>query len=93
MTNVPSSSPASSEPFDFGKHRIAAVDQYQRIRPLYESFASVIHDILAEALRSRDIKVASIEARAKSLESFGNKQLHRPKRILSCRNILTRLAK
>jgi len=56
--------------FDFEAHRRAAVDQYQKRGPLYESFAEVVKAILGEALRNRRIKVASIEARAKTLESF-----------------------
>ena len=43
------------------------------MRSLYEGFANVVHDILSESLRVARIKVASIEGRAKSLESFGDK--------------------
>jgi ppGpp synthetase/RelA/SpoT-type nucleotidyltranferase len=59
--------------FDFDNHRAQAVQIYQRLRPLYEAFAVTVQDILIEALRDADIKAASVEARAKSLDSFGNK--------------------
>src|SRR5687767_2650044 len=65
-----------SEPggsFDFDNHRAQAVQAYQRLRPLYEAFAGTVQDILIEALRDAGIKAASVEARAKRLESFGNK--------------------
>ncbi len=68
MTGVP-----GQPPFDFETHRREAIAEYQRRRPLYEEFTRVIEGILTEALRNADIKVATIEARAKSLESFGDK--------------------
>lgn len=66
-----SSGPSGS--FDFDSHRAQAVPSYQRLRPLYEGFAVTVQDILIEALRDAGIKAASVEARAKSVESFGNK--------------------
>jgi ppGpp synthetase/RelA/SpoT-type nucleotidyltranferase len=59
--------------FDFSEHKRVAAEHYQRVRPLYELFARSVHDILKEALYTADIKVASIEARAKSLESMAEK--------------------
>jgi ppGpp synthetase/RelA/SpoT-type nucleotidyltranferase len=59
--------------FDFDAHRQAAVEQYQRVRLLYESFAGTVREILEQALRAASVKVASIEARAKTLESFEDK--------------------
>jgi len=59
--------------FDFEVHRKSAVESYQRIRPIYEAFAETIKAILAQALDRAHIKVASIEARAKSIDSFGVK--------------------
>lgn len=61
------------ETFDFGAHRVAAVQAYQRARPLYEAFAGVVQRILREALQGSSAAIASIEARAKDVESFGNK--------------------
>ncbi|TAM44084.1 MAG: hypothetical protein EPN53_17070 [Acidobacteria bacterium] len=65
--------PAPPPDFDFDEHRTRAVEAYQRVRPLYEDFAEVVRDILQEALRNASIKVASIEARAKTIDSFGAK--------------------
>jgi ppGpp synthetase/RelA/SpoT-type nucleotidyltranferase len=59
--------------FDFDSHQHAAIEQYQKVHPLYESFAEVVRAVLTEALRSRQLKVASVEARAKTLESLGAK--------------------
>lgn len=63
----------SKEDFDFKAHRRTAIDQYHDLQPLYESFAEVIKKILLEAIRNAHIKVASVEARAKTLGSFGDK--------------------
>lgn len=65
--------PEQRPEFDFDAHRARAVDAYQRVRPLYEDFAEVVKDILQEALRTASIKVASIEARAKAIDSFADK--------------------
>jgi len=59
--------------FDFEAHRRVAVEKYQKLRPLYESFAEVVRAILGESLRKRTIKVASVEGRAKTVESFAEK--------------------
>jgi ppGpp synthetase/RelA/SpoT-type nucleotidyltranferase len=62
--------------FDFVAHRRRSVERYQNVRSLYEAFASVLRNILDQVLRSASgIKIASIEARAKTLESFGNKAI------------------
>lgn len=69
--------PMSPEPlpstYDFEAHRREAVEKYRQQYALYEEFAEVVKRALEEALASREIKVASIEARAKSIESFGRK--------------------
>jgi ppGpp synthetase/RelA/SpoT-type nucleotidyltranferase len=63
-----------SEPlFDFEGHARKAAEQYQHVRPLYEVFASTIQGILREALENAGIKTASVEARAKAIESFSDK--------------------
>lgn len=62
-----------SEPFDFDFHKALAVAGYQRVRPSYESFAQVVQGILIQALITANIKVASVDARAKSVESFKTK--------------------
>ncbi len=64
---------ASGATFDFEAHRIKAVEEYRGLHSLYAEFAEVMRQILESALTSCGIKVASIEARAKDLESFGRK--------------------
>jgi ppGpp synthetase/RelA/SpoT-type nucleotidyltranferase len=68
-----SSSGPPADSFDFEAHRRAAVDRYQPLRPLYEAFSGCIRLILDQALAADGLKVASLEARAKSLDSFGRK--------------------
>ena len=59
--------------FDFEEHRRDAVAEYQLRRPLFEDFEDAVRGILAEALRADNIQAASVEARAKDVESFGTK--------------------
>jgi len=59
--------------FDFEQHRVRAIGDYQKARPLYDEFARVVRNVLSEALKANGIKVHSIEARAKTIESFANK--------------------
>lgn len=59
--------------FDFDTHRRAAVEEYREVRPLYESFAGVLHRILDDAFRLDEMQAASVEHRAKALDSFGEK--------------------
>ena len=66
MSNPPKS-------FDVENHKRNALERYQKVRAHYEEFAKVIRSILEEALTSRGIKVASVEARAKPLPSFERK--------------------
>ena len=61
------------EHFDFAEHRRTAVEGYRRIRGRYEAFAQAVREILVQALRAADIRVSSVEARAKDPESFGAK--------------------
>lgn len=63
----------SKNSFDFDRHRLDALQNYQKVRPLYEEFSEVIKGIIKDSLKSLNIKVASIEARAKTLDSFANK--------------------
>ena len=63
----------SGATFDFEAHRSKAVEEYRGLHSLYTEFAEAIHQILESALTGRGIKVASIEARAKDLKSFGRK--------------------
>ena len=61
------------ERFDFDRHRLQAIEKYQKVRSLYEEYASVIRNILSEAFDAQSIKIHSIEARAKTIDSFGDK--------------------
>lgn len=61
------------ERFDFDGHRLQAIEKYQKVRSLYEEYASVIRNILSEAFDAQSIKIHSIEARAKTIDSFGDK--------------------
>lgn len=72
MLNV-AASDESGEPTQLELHGRHAVAEYQKIRPLYEAFAGIIQSILREALSEANIKVSSIEPRAKSLESLERK--------------------
>ncbi len=62
-------------PFDFESHRKSAVEQFARKRELYEDFASAIRDILADAIKTRGLKVNEIQFRAKEVKSFGKKAM------------------
>jgi len=63
----------NAESFDFDQHREAAIRRYRFVKGLYEEFAEVLRHILGEALGEASVKIHSIEARAKSLESFAKK--------------------
>lgn len=65
----------NSQNFDFEAHRREAVDRYARQRPTFQEFAFVARNILRDAIDRKQLKVHSIEARAKSLESFGEKTM------------------
>jgi putative GTP pyrophosphokinase len=69
--------PSDHQPksFDFETHRLKAIAEYQRLRPHYDEFAGVVRKILSEVFAARDLRVHSIEARAKEIESFGRKVL------------------
>lgn len=67
------SSEIGSEEFDFDAHRRRAVEAYQRVRSLYKAYADVIRAVLVETLRASSINVASIEVRAKAIDSFADK--------------------
>ena len=71
--DVASHKDEQEEPFSFADHRRIAVEKYLRVRPQYEAFALAVREIVARALTTRDVVVNSVEARAKDLESFGNK--------------------
>lgn len=59
--------------FDFPRHEQAAVTDYLRVVGFYTDLAVAAKRIAEEALKSREIRVHSIEARAKDAVSFGRK--------------------
>lgn len=59
--------------FDFKTHEQAAVTAYLKCYGFYENLASIVKRILEEALKRKDIKVHSVQARAKEPASFGKK--------------------
>lgn len=59
--------------FDFENHKLQAIQEYQKVRPLYEDYITAIRNVLSEVFKSRNINIHSIEARAKDIDSFGNK--------------------
>jgi ppGpp synthetase/RelA/SpoT-type nucleotidyltranferase len=63
----------SEKAFDFKAHEQAAVAAYLKRQGFYADLASVVKRIVEESLKRRDIKVHSVEARAKDPSSFGRK--------------------
>src|SRR5258706_9095728 len=61
--------------FDFELHRKNAVEQFTRKRELYEDFASAIRAILADAIKTRRLRVNEIQFRAKEVRSFSKKAM------------------
>jgi len=59
--------------FDFAAHTQKFVEEYQKRRPDYEGYAGEIANLLEKALRARKIPYATIEKRAKGIESFRKK--------------------
>ena len=58
--------------FDFDKHKQDAIERYRTLQTKYESFANKVQEILRTSI-SESTKIATIESRAKSLDSFGEK--------------------
>jgi ppGpp synthetase/RelA/SpoT-type nucleotidyltranferase len=63
------------DPVTFGERAAAA---YREKRSLYADFARCIKTLLEEALRGSDVRTHSVDARAKTLDSFARKaaQVH-----------------
>jgi putative GTP pyrophosphokinase len=59
--------------FDFEVHKKSAVEQYQKVYPLYAAFSENIRSILEKSLNVAGIRYQSIEARPKDVEKFGEK--------------------
>lgn len=64
----------STEVFDPDTYRRKAVEGYEKVRPRYKDCADAVYTVLKTALSLEDgLKVHTIEARAKGLDSFGRK--------------------
>lgn len=59
--------------FDFDAHRRQAVERYQSVEGLYTDFARAVYSVITTCLANNGIKVHSVDHRAKSPESFGQK--------------------
>ncbi|GJI96102.1 hypothetical protein RugamoR57_28200 [Duganella caerulea] len=65
--------PDQASDFDFARHEQAAVSEYLRVVGFYSDLATASKRIAEEILKRRDIRIHSIEARAKDPSSFGRK--------------------
>jgi ppGpp synthetase/RelA/SpoT-type nucleotidyltranferase len=61
--------------FDLKAHGETAVSRYLEVRDFYEDLASVVKRIVEECLKRRQIKILSVQARAKDPASFGRKAI------------------
>lgn len=68
-----SSVPTQEKAFDFAAHTRQAVEGYQRVRSRYEDLATVVREVVRQCLEAAAIRVHSIEARAKGVDSFSRK--------------------
>lgn len=59
--------------FDFKQHTQASVAAYLERRSFFEDLAAVVRRIVEEALKRREIKVHSVQARSKDPTSLGKK--------------------
>jgi putative GTP pyrophosphokinase len=58
---------------DPSPHEQAAISAYLRVQPFYQDLASVVARLIQECLKKRQIKVHSVQHRAKDISSFGRK--------------------
>jgi ppGpp synthetase/RelA/SpoT-type nucleotidyltranferase len=65
--------PDPTKEFDFENHKLHAIQEYRKVQPLYKEYVTVITNVLSEVFKSRHMNIHSIEARAKEIDSFGNK--------------------
>jgi putative GTP pyrophosphokinase len=70
---VPAAPPDDPKPFDFGEHERTAVSAYLNVYDFNKILASVVGRVLEECLNGREIKVHSVQHRAKDPKSFGRK--------------------
>jgi len=70
---VPAAPADDRTPFDFGEHERVAVSAYLNVYDFNKSLDGVVGRVLEECLSRRDIKVHSVQHRAKDPKSFGRK--------------------
>jgi putative GTP pyrophosphokinase len=63
----------TARPFDFQELERAAVAEYLEHQPFYADLASVVSRIIDECLKKRQIKIHSVQHRAKDASSLGRK--------------------
>jgi ppGpp synthetase/RelA/SpoT-type nucleotidyltranferase len=63
----------SEQVADLASHENAAISAYLRVQPFYEDLALVVGRLIQECLKKRNIKVHSVQHRAKDAASFGKK--------------------
>ncbi|MCQ4088450.1 GTP pyrophosphokinase family protein [Saccharibacillus sp. JS10] len=59
--------------FDFEEHKQKTILEYLQLQPQYEAFSSSLKSILEHCLEQSGVYYHSIEARAKSIQSVGEK--------------------
>lgn len=65
--------PESAPEFDFDAHRQQALEAYQGVRQQYQDCAEAAESVLKAALEAANIRVHTLESRAKDPESFARK--------------------
>lgn len=61
--------------FDFASHGRQAVERYRAVQSRYEDLAQTVKELLRQCLSIAGIRVHSIEARAKRVDSFNRKAI------------------
>lgn len=72
-SNIETARQEEKPTFDFEKHRNEASEKYRRLRPIYEEFCETAVRLLNDILQPIRAEVHSVTARAKEIESFGEK--------------------
>lgn len=65
----------NDEVFNFDEHKKNAIEIYKPLFPLYERYSESIRSLLATCIKEKSLKIHSIEARAKSIDSFSIKSI------------------
>lgn len=59
--------------FDFAAHERTAISDYLKVQSFYQDFSSVVGRVTEECIKKRQIKVHSVQYRAKDPASYGRK--------------------